>query len=112
VIGSSWEPPGSPIGSLAAGQPGQAVSAVTSRPLLQCPGSDAALHRQPRSRHAVFDVRAQDLPAGHCVDPLHLGQVGQVPGIAAGHLSSVTPSRFPTSRYRWIRHPGGLRASP
>ena len=37
------------------------------------------------------------LPAGPCVGPLHLGQVGQVPGIAAGRLSTVTPSRFPLS---------------
>lgn len=51
-------------------------------------------------------------PAGHRLVPLRLGQVGQVPGIAAGHLSSVTPSRFPMWRYRRIRHPGGLPASP
>jgi hypothetical protein len=57
-------------------------------------------------------VRAQNLPADHRLVPLRLGQAGQVPGIAAGHLSSVTPSRFPMSRYRRIRHPGGLPASP
>ena len=104
--------PGSPVGSLAAGQPGQAVSAVTGRPPLQRPGNDSAMPGQPREWHAVFDVRAQDLPAGHRLVPLRLGQAGQVPGIAAGHPSTVTPSRFPMSRYRRIRHPGRLPASP
>jgi hypothetical protein len=56
------EPPCSPVGSLAAGQPGQTVSAVTGRPPLQRPGSDSAMPGQPREWHAVFDVRAQNLP--------------------------------------------------
>ena len=94
----SGEPPGSPVGSLAAGQPGQAASAVTGRPPLQRPGSDSAMPSQPREWHAVFDVRTQNLPAGHRLVPLRLGQAGQVPGIAAGHLSSVTASRFPMPR--------------
>jgi hypothetical protein len=105
------EPPGSSVRSLAADQPGQAVSAVTGRPPLQRPSSDSAMPGQPGEWHAAFDVRAQNLPAGHRLVPLRLGQVGQVPGIAAGHLSSVTPSRFPMWRYRRIRHPGGLPAS-
>ena len=55
------EPPGSPVGSFAAGQPDQAVSAVTGRPPLQRPAGDSAMSGQPGERHAIFDVRAQDL---------------------------------------------------
>jgi len=31
---------------------------------------------QPGERHAILDVRAQDLPAGHRLVPLSLGQIG------------------------------------
>jgi hypothetical protein len=67
---------------------------------------------QPREWHAVFYVRAQDLPAGHRLVPLRLGQVGQVPTIAAGHLPSVTPRPCQMSRYRRTRHESALPASP
>ncbi len=106
------EPPGSPVHSLAAGEPGQAVNAVTGRPPLQRPASDSALPGQPRDRHAIFDVRAQHLPAGHRLVPLRLGQAGQVPTIAAGHLSSVTPRPSRMPRYLRTRHRDGLAAVP
>jgi hypothetical protein len=86
--------------------------AVTGRPPMQRPAGDSVLPCLPREWHAVFDVRPQNLPARHRLVSLRLGQVGEVPGIAAGHLSSVTPSRFPISRYRRIQHPGGLSAAP
>ena len=43
---------------------------------------------------AVLVSDQQNLPAGHRLVPLRLGQVGQVPTIAAGHLSSVRPRRW------------------
>jgi hypothetical protein len=104
------ELPGAPVGPLAPGQAGQAVSAVTGRPPLQRPVGDSAMSGQPGERHAIFDVRAQDLPAGHRLVPLSLGQIGQVPRIGAGHLSSVTPRPSRVPRYRRIRHPSGLPA--
>jgi hypothetical protein len=98
------ETAGLPVGSLAPGQPGQAVSAVTGRPPLQRPADDSAMPGQPGERHAILNVRAQDLPAGHRLVSLLLGQIGQVPRVGAGHLSSVTPWPSLMPRYRRIRH--------
>ena len=92
--------------------PAQAVSAVTGRPPLQRPAGDSALPGQTGEWHVVFDVRAQNLPAGQRLVPLRLGHVSQVPTIGAGHLSSVTPRPSPTPRYRRTRHDSGPPATP
>jgi hypothetical protein len=75
-------------------------------------GRGRATSALPGERYAILDVWAQNLPAGHRLIPLLLGQIGQMPRTGAGHLSSVTPRPSLMPRYRRIRHPAGLPSVP